>query len=51
MSTSYVEPKQGTRKRVRTAITDVDQLGNYTGLLTEELKTPMTEKTEKYGRF
>ena len=38
------EPKQGTRKRGRPAITYVDQLRNDTGLLTEELQKAMEDR-------
>ena len=38
------EPKEGTRKRGRPAITYVDQLKNDTGLLIEELKNTMKDR-------
>ena len=38
------EPKQGTRKRRKPAITFVDQLRNDTGLLTKELKKAMEDR-------
>ena len=37
------EPKQGTRKRQRPAITYVDQLKNDIGFLTEELKNTIED--------
>ena len=37
------EPKRGTRKRGRPAVTYVDQLRNDTGLSTEELKNMMED--------
>ena len=38
------EPKQGTRKRGRPAITYDDQLRNDTGLQTKELKNAMEDR-------
>ena len=38
------EPKQGTRKRARPAITYDDQLRNGTGLPTKELKNAMEDR-------